>query len=640
MEGKSNSPPELLAKYKEAKEKYKKSTICYHYWRKCCYFTKERCKYAHGLDDLKRYPREEFIEIRKSFFRLKGEVHGNPNPQGIDPHPIRPEAKDFTFSSDEEEGKIFKTKRKARSKEEHAELKVWQQQFQVEFALFLFKEANTNFIPRDLFENLYSDVKLKFDMNVIADKMKAVYQKNALLSSSTKVRSHVVLLYPVLEKIMDPLAEYFGNIAKIMITRCKFPIYYKEFEKVYNEQLPIELPMLKLLCELFHAKTNIEFINLVEFNKTIMDNVKSKVGEEVIKDGFIMDAYCTPEDKEKISKKLNTIWVASSNIIKDWCVEICHETFQFFKSFDKPIKGVMVSVGFKQIITGTRIYYVRKSGDTKKFAFVMDNKECPCKAKKFEENIDSLPNCIEKEKIKDVLIDGKILWVSDFDTLHYAISITDNVDQIGIDLEGYLSKGNIDMLQMGVGEYILLVDLYIIKMQTDLFEKTASWICNLMMNSKITKIFFDCHRDSEALHKAIGCCVENAYDIQAMHMLIKQWKIDNKNDNTVSMPGLNKSLEEYKASHGVNEYKEIMHEIFKTQAGSYEKRPLSLMYIRYAAKDVEDLIEVKEKMLAELDTMFKNGIGKKIAEVLSIEYVKQGCKSILGDNVPDEEAKS
>jgi ribonuclease D len=150
-----------------------------------------------------------------------------------------------------------------------------------------------------------------------------------------------------------------------------------------------------------------------------------------------------------------------------------------------------------------------------------------------------------------------------------------------------------------------------------------------MQNPKIVKVFFDCHKDSEALHKEIKCCIENVYDLQAMNMLIRQWKMGEKNDPSVTTPGLNKTLEECKASHGVNEYKKKMKEIFAEENGTYQARPLSLFFLKYAARDVEDLIELKDKMLGELGTLFKEEMAKKIALYLSKEYVKRGCEAFL-----------
>lgn len=56
------------------------------------------------------------------------------------------------------------------------------------------------------------------------------------------------------------------------------------------------------------------------------------------------------------------------------------------------------------------------------------------------------------------------------------------------------------------------------------------------------------------------------------------------------------------------------------------------MFLRYAAKDVEDLIEVKEKMLNELNGIVKNEeISNSIAIEISRSYADQGCnETILG----------
>ncbi len=73
-------------------------------------------------------------------------------------------------------------------------------------------------------------------------------------------------------------------------------------------------------------------------------------------------------------------------------------------------------------------------------------------------------------------------------------------------------------------------------------------------------MFFDCRKDSEALHKGLGCCLRNVYDIQAMHMFIAQMRatVPLKHVGEISAPGLNVSLEAFKASHGINVSKNAM----------------------------------------------------------------------------------
>lgn len=67
------------------------------------------------------------------------------------------------------------------------------------------------------------------------------------------------------------------------------------------------------------------------------------------------------------------------------------------------------------------------------------------------------------------------------------------------------------------------------------------------------------------------------------------------------MPGINKVLTAYEATHGNNNLKEYFRERFHNVPSEYyHKRPLEDEYLVYAAKDVEDLIEVKHKMVAKL----------------------------------------
>ena len=187
-----------------------------------------------------------------------------------------------------------------------------------------------------------------------------------------------------------------------------------------------------------------------------------------------------------------------------------------------------------------------------------------------------------------------------------------------------------DMIQIAASKYILLIDSFVIRSDPYLFSQISTWIAIIMNSTTIEKVFFDCRKDSEALHKGLHCCINNVYDIQAMHMFLSQWKssIPLKNTGDILAPGLNVSLEEFKASHGINEAKETMKQIFFNQHGTYEIRPLSLMYIRYAAKDVEDLVEIKEKMLCDFTSTFNDyKTGKKVAEILSKSYSEQGCKA-------------
>ena len=52
------------------------------------------------------------------------------------------------------------------------------------------------------------------------------------------------------------------------------------------------------------------------------------------------------------------------------------------------------------------------------------------------------------------------------------------------------------------------------------------------------------------------------------------------------------------------------------------------MFIRYAAKDVEDLIEVKERMMNDVEKLMGNvEVARKVAGAMSRAYSEQGCKA-------------
>jgi len=68
----------------------------------------------------------------------------------------------------------------------------------------------------------------------------------------------------------------------------------------------------------------------------------------------------------------------------------------------------------------------------------------------------------------------------------------------------------------------------------------------------------------------------------------------------IKSPGLNQILETWKAPNGPNELKEKMKKIFQEGDRSYfETRPIIDDFLQYSARDVEDLIEVHEKMLQQ-----------------------------------------
>jgi len=193
------------------------------------------------------------------------------------------------------------------------------------------------------------------------------------------------------------------------------------------------------------------------------------------------------------------------------------------------------------------------------------------------------------------------------------------------------------MMQIGTKSHIFLFDFFIIKQNEKLLEKIQLFLSLIMQDTEICKTFFDCRRDTEAMHKMLKCCVKNVFDVQAIHMLLKQWKSTSplKNTGEIISPGLNTALKDFKASHGINENKEKMHEIFNEGSGTYEIRPLSLMFIKYAAKDVEDLLEIKEKMIKKFESFSNDSkLCDIIIQIMSRAYAEQGCIEFMKSLLP------
>jgi len=104
----------------------------------------------------------------------------------------------------------------------------------------------------------------------------------------------------------------------------------------------------------------------------------------------------------------------------------------------------------------------------------------------------------------------------------------------------------------------------------------------------------------------------------------------------VGAPGLNDVLLQYNASHGLNGLKELMKERFNKMPREYfYARPIDKEYLIYSAKDVEDLVEVKEKMVERLWGLLRSvGVEVEREKIVvlckkaSRTYSLHGCLSL------------
>ena len=300
---------------------------------------------------------------------------------------------------------------------------------------------------------------------------------------------------------------------------------------------------------------------------------------------------------------------------------------------------------------------------------------------------------LEDRKTKDFLdkeIDlRKVLVVDDDKTFEIARKKLGDSLTIGIDIEGNLKKGGwLDLVQCSSKDDIIIFDIQKVKTLTayreeglSLYKEMTSFIKKLMEDPSICKVFHDCRKDSLALHEVLATCPTNVFDLSAVHMLIEHLEkyFSMKNDKSsqegqceeddlkknaeidmkalfkrknrckaedtcisiedIKMPSLNDVLEQYQASHGLNNLKPTMRTRFIALPRQYFlQRPLDRELLVYSAKDVEDLVEVKEKMERRLKGALENFIGKIEEEKMimlwkkvSKTYRVEGCKEFRGE---------
>ena len=316
----------------------------------------------------------------------------------------------------------------------------------------------------------------------------------------------------------------------------------------------------------------------------------------------------------------------------------------------------------------------------------LDPTHHPTAHKIHELRLDKIPSIIPDRQTEDFLdkeIDlKKVVTVDNMKDLAEAVEYLKDKVEVGIDLEGKFKKsGRLDLVQCSSGEKIFIFDVHKAKRDAkteqkeavDLYKQMSLYIKDLIEDQKTCKIFHDGRKDSLAFHIFLDACPSNVFDLSAVYMLIEhledyksqmerlksrnkateEQKIDSKElkkgvEKTeqeglnlveeLKLPGLNEVLEKYKTSHGLNRLKDIMKSRFQGLPIEYFlQRPIDKEFLIYSAKDVEDLVEVKVKMvkrLKELLVFFLGDVDEAKVEYLcrmvSRSYAVQGCKEFRG----------
>jgi len=288
-----------------------------------------------------------------------------------------------------------------------------------------------------------------------------------------------------------------------------------------------------------------------------------------------------------------------------------------------------------------------------------------------KEDEKSLDNEIEAQKIK--VIDNE-------EGLKEAKEAINKSKTVAVDLEGDLSKGGmIELIQIGTGGRIFIFDVYKTNRPEthEFYLKMIGYLKEVLEDPRICKVFHDCRKDSLALHLFANTCPVNIFDVSATHTLIEHLEtysnfkdlivplitiVQDKDEESkleeqkpqkdsltfekgleiltylddIKPPGLNEVLKAYGASHGINHLKAVMKKKFEEMPrGYFLKRPLDKEYLVYSAKDVEDLIEVKQNIQIRILQILNKMIdldgekGKLLVELLwkkvSKTYIFFGC---------------
>ena len=271
---------------------------------------------------------------------------------------------------------------------------------------------------------------------------------------------------------------------------------------------------------------------------------------------------------------------------------------------------------------------------------------------------------------------NKIVVVDDIEKLEQARLALKEAKTIGVDLEGNLDRdGMVELVQCSYGGKIFVFDIFLLRLEaqnpenqkaTAVYQETLKFLQFMMESPDYCKIFHDGRKDSLGLHSCLQSCLINTFDVSACYSVLDQLEVYLKSHKLLGFeelkqsqpiknneqltdekcleifkdievasrpPGLNDVLEKYKAPHGLNNLKLIMKERFWTMSkGYFLQRPIDKEFLIYAAKDVEDLEEMRKSMSKKLEEFFKKIYGSVPFEMImlfssyiSYLYTCEGC---------------
>jgi hypothetical protein len=198
--------------YAQIKKSFYKTTMCYWYLRKRCIFTQERCKYAHGVNDLKLLSHEEHNKIMAQFLSMKEQrwqLKGI-QPKRKEQYKTKSCVDDLLFSSDEEDfNRLYVKKNIVRTNSEKAMLKEFYYSNSVSLINKLL--SNQKMRRKAEIETIASDVQIHLNWKELTDKC-IVYFKNILPTPSAKKKEEMVFPFPTVSEIETYMENLYTSI--------------------------------------------------------------------------------------------------------------------------------------------------------------------------------------------------------------------------------------------------------------------------------------------------------------------------------------------------------------------------------------------------------------------------------------------
>ena len=610
-----------------------KAIFCDIWFRGYCEFDKTLCKNAHGIEDLSPeafLPTDPKPETEKKKLKMKLKIQNRNYRHYYEYQEIL--VKKGVLKPNEV---LTLEEINSDNKKKLALRKIIQKDLACEFLKLLFmvngkkepflqktycekmlKKIGFNKLPSDIYNSEYF-YEIKTTINENEKKFKATVVREADfidLNQQTEEK---------LREIIEELLKHKKNLSISLINNA----YYKKIN-------PLDPPLTYFLRR--RDQSFIEYLKelkekkIVDFPENFNFENEEKVKRKLVFQE-IEKFWLEKKEKHGICKKTT---------MKNEIEKKIGENGPFGKNeFDKFLFGsdnLMIHFHLGPFILNINECFLAKNDQGEK----KTKKKCVLKN---EKNLER--SIFNDEKPKN--IDKIVTLIYNFDSFENSAKILADSKVLAVDLEGNLSSlGAIDLIQIGVKEgnieRIFIFDIFTLKKE-DYFEGVNCFLKEIFEDERKLKLFFDCQKDSLALHKFLNIHCENVIDLAAFHVLIeslsfflmwKKQKIDGFETQTKwKFPNLNDILEKYQAKHGINPFKEEMKVKFATEnIEHFQQRPIREDFLEYSAKDVEDLEDVYGKMMRKLEEIVqelevksdKDSLEESVKKI-SRKYVKQGC---------------